>query len=281
MFLIFRLVRLARGRFQVQFHKLMLCCFGASFHRFVAGCFEQSRRPFSSLKERSMLLCEVKVLENSFIACGQYSKCELKIFYLYSVLLSSISGLGPKKIAALKESGINTLFDLLSYLPRDWIDQRRITKIKDIKAGERVVLVGHIVRSAMIYKGRARFSATLQDDTGSIEFVFFGAPHHWQARLKNGSRWVAIGKGTVFRTMQMVHPDLQALEEDEEFSGNILPIYTITESMREARMESKFLAKLYKGLFEKNLNLILPPEEHICPTGAFEFLKNATTLREF
>jgi len=189
------------------------------------------------------------------------------------VLLSSISGLGPKKIAALKESGINTLFDLLSYLPRDWIDQRRITKIKDIKAGERVVLVGHIVRSSMIYKGRARFSATLQDDTGSIEFVFFGATHHWQARLKNGSRWVAIGKGTVFRTMQMVHPDLQALEEDEEFSGNILPIYTITESMREARMESKFLAKLYKNLFEKNLNLILPPEDHICPPELLSFLK--------
>jgi len=197
------------------------------------------------------------------------------------VLLSSISGLGPKKTAALKESGISTLLDLLSYLPRDWIDQRRITKIRDIKAGERVVLVGHIVRSSMIYGGRARFSATLQDDTGSIEFVFFGATHHWQARLKNGSRWVAIGKGTVFRTMQMVHPDLQALEEDEEFSGSIVPIYTITESMRKAKMESKFFAKLYKSLFEKNLNLILPPEEHICPTELLNFLKMQPLLENF
>jgi ATP-dependent DNA helicase RecG len=205
----------------------------------------------------------------------------VKFFYLYQVLLSSIQGIGPKKTAALKECGISTLFDLLSYLPRDWIDQRRITKIRDIKAGERVVLVGCIVRSSMIYGGRARFSATLQDETGSIEFVFFGAAHHWQARLKNGSRWVAIGKGTVFRAMQMVHPDLQALEEDEEFSGSIVPIYTITEPMRKARMESKFCAKLYKSLFEKNLNLILPPEEHICPPELLNFLKMRPLIENF
>jgi ATP-dependent DNA helicase RecG len=197
------------------------------------------------------------------------------------VLLSSIPGIGAKKTAALRESGINTLLDLLSYLPRDWIDQRRITKIKDIKAGERVVLVGRIVRSSMIYGGRARFGVTLQDETGSVEFVFFGATHHWQARLKNGSRWAAIGKGTVFRTLQIVHPDLQALEEDEEFSGSIVPIYTITEPMRKARMESKFFAKLYKSLFEKNLNLILPPEEHICPPELLNFLKMQPLIENF
>jgi ATP-dependent DNA helicase RecG len=205
----------------------------------------------------------------------------VKFFIFTSVLLSSIPGLGPKKTAALRESGISTLFDLLSYLPRDWIDQRRITKIRDIKAGERVVLVGRVARSSMIYGGRARFSATLQDETGSIECVFFGAAHHWQSRLKNGSRWVAIGKGTVFRAMQMVHPDLQFLEEDEEFSGSIVPIYTITESMRKARMESKFFAKLYKSLFEKNLNLLLPPEEHICPPELLNFLKMQPLIENF
>jgi len=205
----------------------------------------------------------------------------VKFFIFTPVLLSSISGFGPKKIAALKESGISTLFDLLSYLPRDWIDQRRITKIRDIIAGERVVLVGHIVHSKMIYGGRERLIATLQDETGSIEIVFFGATHHWQGRLKNGSRWVAIGKGTVFRTIQMVHPDLQALEEGEEFSGSIVPIYTISEPMRKARMESKFFAKLYKNLFEKNLNLILLPEEHICPPELLNFLKMQPLVENF
>jgi len=208
----------------------------------------------------------------------------VKFFIFTPVLLSSIPGLGPKKIAALKEIGINTLFDLLSHLPRDWIDQRRITKIKDIKAGERVVLVGHIVHSKMIYRGRERFSATLQDETGSIEFVFFGAPHYWQGRLKNGSRWVAIGKATVFNnSMQMKRPDLQALEEGEEFSGSIVPVYKITKAMREVRVESKFLAEKYKWLFEKNknINLILPPEEHICPPELLNFLKIQPLIENF
>ncbi|MDR0516586.1 MAG: ATP-dependent DNA helicase RecG [Fibromonadaceae bacterium] len=197
------------------------------------------------------------------------------------MLLSSVPGLGPKRVAALKESGINSLFDLLSYLPRDWIDQRRITKIEDVREGERVVLVGHIVRSGMLYGKRARFSATLQDETGSIEIVFFSATHYWQAKLKNGTRWVAIGKGVVFHAVQMVHPDLQALEEDEEFSGSIVPIYTITEPMHNAKIENKFFAKLYKGLFEKNLNLILPPEEHTCPPELLSFLEMLPLIENF
>jgi ATP-dependent DNA helicase RecG len=197
------------------------------------------------------------------------------------VTLSSIPGLGPKRVAALKESGVSSLFDLLSYLPRDWIDLRRITKIKDVKEGERVVMVGHIVRSGMLFGKRARFSATLQDETGNIEMVFFSAMPYWQTRLKNGTRWVAIGKGTIFRTMQITHPDLQALEDGEEFSGSIVPIYTITEPMRKAKMESKFFAKLYKSLFEKNLNLILPPEEHICPPELLSFLKMMPLIENF
>jgi len=189
------------------------------------------------------------------------------------VILSDIRGLGPKRVAALNESGINTLWDLLRYLPRNFIDQRNITKIKDLKPDERVVLVGHITRSGITYGKRQIFTATLQDETGSIEMVFFSAASYWQARLKSGTRWVAIGKGTVFRTIQLVHPELQTLEEDEEFSGGIVPIYSITEPMRKAKMENRFFVRFYKELFWKNLSLILPPEENVCPPELLSFLK--------
>jgi len=142
-------------------------------------------------------------------------------------------------------------------------------------------LVGHIVHSEMINRGHKRFIATMQDDTGSIEFVFFRAIHIWQSLLKSGSRWVAIGKGTVFRKIQVVHPDMQALEDDDEFCGSIAPVYTITESMRKAKIESKFLAKLYKILFEKNLNLILQPEEHVCPPELLSFLKMRPLIENY
>jgi len=183
------------------------------------------------------------------------------------VLLSSIPGFGPKRIAALKESGINTLWDLLQNLPRDWLDQRRITEIREVKEDERVVLIGHIVHTEIkIGKGgKQRFIARLQDRSGSIDIVFFSATSYWKSRLKSGTRWVVAGKAAVFGSMQMAHPDMQPIEEDEEFSGSIVPIYTITEQMRKAKMENKFFAKLMKSLFEKNLKLVLPPEEHVCP----------------
>jgi ATP-dependent DNA helicase RecG len=194
------------------------------------------------------------------------------------VNLSDIPGLGPKRLTALKASGINTLWDLLQNLPRYWLDQRKITEIKDIREGERVVVIGHIARSGMVYGKRKRFSAVLQDSTGNIEITFFNATSYWQERLKKGTRWVAIGKGMVFRTMQMTHPDLQALDEGEEFSGGIAPVYSIAEPMRKAKMENSFFVKLYKNLFEKNLSLVLPPEENICPAELLFFLKIRPTL---
>jgi len=191
------------------------------------------------------------------------------------VFLSSIPGLGPKRIAALKESGINTLWNLLQNLPRDWLDQRRITEIRNVKEDERVVLIGHIVHAEIRAGkgGKQRFIARLQDQSGSIEIVFFSAISYWKNRLKSGTRWVVAGKAAVFGSMQMAHPDMQPIEEDDEFSGSIVPIYTITEPMRKAKMENKFFAKLMKLLFEKNLKLILPPEENICPPELLSFLQ--------
>ncbi|MDR1830905.1 MAG: DEAD/DEAH box helicase, partial [Candidatus Fibromonas sp.] len=190
------------------------------------------------------------------------------------MLLSSIPGLGPKRVAALKECGIDTLWDLLRNLPRDWLDQRRITDIREVKEDERVVLIGHIVHTEMKggKGGRQRLIARLQDRSGSIDIVFFSATSYWKSRLKSGTRWVVAGKAVVFGSMQMAHPDMQPIEEDEEFSGSIVPIYPITEPMRNAKMENKFFAKLMKSLFEKNLKLVLPPEEHVCPAELLSFL---------
>jgi len=212
----------------------------------------------------------------------------VKFFIFTHMLLSSIQGpnkkkLSPKRIAALKENGINTLFELLSYLPRDWIDQRQTTKIKDIKVGERVVIIGRIVNAVMPPKGRSRFIVTLQDDTGRIDLVFFHQIRQWKARLMIGSRWVAVDKATEFNSiLTMIHPkNLQPLEEGEEFSGSIVPTYVVTEAMREAALSSRFLAKLFKSLFEKNLNLMLPPEEHLCPPELLDFLKMRPILENY
>ncbi|MDR3001190.1 MAG: ATP-dependent DNA helicase RecG [Fibromonadaceae bacterium] len=181
--------------------------------------------------------------------------------------LSSISSLKPKSVAALKGIGIDTPWDLLQHIPRKWLDESQITKIKDLVEGEWVVVEGDIVKAESGY-GNRPFRVVLQDDSGSIEMVFFQKTY-WQSSLKVGMRKVAIGKVSVNeykyrRTMQLAHPKIKG---EEKYVSSIRPIYS-----ERAGLKSEFFEKHIKNLLQKDLRLILEPDEHVCPPELLSFL---------
>ncbi|MDR2579998.1 MAG: ATP-dependent DNA helicase RecG [Fibromonadaceae bacterium] len=200
--------------------------------------------------------------------------------------LSDIPDLGPKRVAALKEYGINTLWDLLKSWPREWLDEQKITQIKDVKEGKWVVLAGQIIEARIDRRGKPRFNAILQDSSGRIELVFFGKEeylNYWQSKLKNGMRLFIKGEATTnkynkFSAMQISHPEWHFFKENEEYKGSIIPVYTKTESMKKAKLSKKIFAETYKYLFGKNLSLILPPEENACPPELLSFLGFQSTI---
>jgi len=186
------------------------------------------------------------------------------IFYFYSVHLSSIPGLGPKSVAALKEIGIETPWELLQYIPRKWLDESQITKIKDLVVGEWVVVEGDIVKTEPGF-GNRPFRVILQDDSGNIEIVFFEKTY-WQSKLKKGMRRVAIGKVSInkYHAMQLAHPKIK---EEEKYVSGIRPIYS-----ERSGLKSDFFEKFIKPILEKDLRLILEANEHVCPHELLSFL---------
>jgi ATP-dependent DNA helicase RecG len=179
------------------------------------------------------------------------------------VNLSSIPGLASKRIAALEANNIRTLWDLLWYLPRKWEDLRKATKIRDIKDEGTVALIGHIIQARMRNKV---LIVRIMDDTASIEIPFFNKTSYWMQTLRVGSRWIVVGKRKATDYgLQIARIDIRPMREGEEYVGCIEPVYTITETMRESGITDKFLTEKYKWLFEKNLSLVLPPEENNCP----------------
>ena len=184
--------------------------------------------------------------------------------------LSSIPGLDdPKKIAALKASGISTLWDLLLNVPNKWLDERNITKISEARVGNRVVLVGDIVN---LKYNKGTFYATLQDASGEINLVFFHEKSAWKG-LRIGMRKLIIGDVTIYNgSLQIAHPECRAFGKNDVYNGSIVSIYPKTKFMNK-KINDKTFAKAYKFLFGKNLFLILPPEENICPPELLNFLK--------
>ena len=177
--------------------------------------------------------------------------------------ISQLPGLGPKRIEALRKAGLASVADLLYNIPRNYIDQTKVTPIGNCHVGERVVLIGTIQRSGVVRGRRSRFVATLTDGTGSIQLAFFQGANYWARRVQNGTRWLVSGQVGDYRGLQMTHPDMQSFDEDEEFSGRIQPVYSISDACREARMEQKFFRNLYKTIFKfPSLTLPdLPPRE--------------------
>lgn len=194
--------------------------------------------------------------------------------------LSSIPGLGPKRLKALSESGLNSVSDLLYNVPRTWLDRTRLNKISESRAGESVIFLGKIVRAGIVRGRTSRFLAVLDDGSGQVSLVFFRAARHWGKELTVGTRWCAIGKLGEYRGLQLVHPEMRKMDDGEDFSGGVEPVYTITEQEHSAKIEQNFFRQLYAKIFAMpNLSLPdSPPKELIQYMGLKPVLQNLKSL---
>lgn len=163
--------------------------------------------------------------------------------------LSNLPKMGPKSLDALKSAGIVSLTDFLYNIPRNYLDQTKVTRIGDLHVGDRVVLIGSISRAGMIRGRSSRFVATLTDGTGEISLTFFQGAQYQSRRIQPGSHWLVTGVVGEYRGFQMTHPDMQPFDADEKFSGQILPVYSMTEAMAKSRITQKALRNWYKVVF--------------------------------
>lgn len=188
--------------------------------------------------------------------------------------LSSLPGLGPKRLEKLNKSGLSTIADLLYNIPRTYLDQTKVSKIAELHDGDRAVVIGIITRAGIVKGRMSRFMAVLTDGTAEISLLFFRGTRFIANRVKPGTRWLVSGTVGSYRGPQLVHPDMQPFDEGEAFNGQILPVYPISEVCREAKMEQRFFRNLYKTIF--NLpGLTLP---NACPRELTDYLHFAPVM---
>ena len=182
--------------------------------------------------------------------------------------LSNLPKMGPKSLEALKSAGIVSLSDFLYNIPRTYLDQTKVSSIGNLHVGERAVVIGKIIRGGVIRGRGSRFVATLADGTGEITLTFFKGASYQSRRLQPGTRWLATGIVGEYRGLQMTHPDMQPMDEDEQFSGQILPVYSMTEAMVKARITQKALRNWYSVIFHFPALTI----SGICPKELTDYL---------
>jgi ATP-dependent DNA helicase RecG len=121
-----------------------------------------------------------------------------------------------------------------------------------------VQLKGKITKMEMVGAARKkRLVASLTDNTGTLELVWFQGINWTREKLKPGVEYVVFGKPNLFgRKISIAHPEVEPLSERNEAAGFLQPVYPLTEKLKAKYIDSKLLGKLAAAILKASVKQI-------------------------
>ena len=166
-----------------------------------------------------------------------------------------LKGVGPSRADLLKkELGIFTYQDLINLFPNRYLDKTKYYKINQLQRnGSEVQLVGKIIHLKMVEQKRGkRLVATFQDETGTLELVWFRGQKWVKDSVKLNVPYVIFGKCNWFNGFSMPHPELELLSEHKaSIRSAMQAIYPSTEKLSNKGISNKAKIKLMQTLFQE------------------------------
>ncbi len=158
--------------------------------------------------------------------------------------VDTIKGIGPHKAEVLQKVGVETVNDLLFYLPRRYDDYTQLLPIARLQPNQIVTVIG-TVRSTEVRiaaGGRKDFYMTIDDGTAPMPVTFFG--QHWLIRQIRPDQQVVIrGVTGIYRNrIQMTNPEWEFAEADNLQAARIVPVYALTEGLSAKEIRSNVKA---------------------------------------
>ncbi len=180
--------------------------------------------------------------------------------------LQWLKGVGPRRAEILAESGIVNETDLAMYFPYRHIDARDVIRLSDAKdyLWRSVTVRGTVAKvNHHSYPKPGRTSILLHDASGGYMYLMYFAYAEWIAKqYAPGDEVVAVGYVNIYRgDPQIVHPTAVEKISDEKrlIEGRILPLYRISEKMKEAHITQHQLRAMTEQLLAmRSLHSALP-----------------------
>lgn len=174
--------------------------------------------------------------------------------------LQYVKGVGPKKAAVLAHHGLNTVEDILYYFPRQYLDRTNIVPIADLKIDQPATIVGEVKAHGILYGRRKRYEVILADSSGNVSLIWFAGVKFWERTFKKGMKFAATGTPSFFQGLQIIHPDLERLDDFSDqmvHAGRIIPVYPQTSELSRVGLSSRGMRTITTFIFD-NLKEQLP-----------------------
>lgn len=152
-----------------------------------------------------------------------------------------VKGIGPKRAQILKRLNVETILDLLYYLPREYSDRSEILPIAEVKDVEgEVTIVGKVVAVQEVRPGKGMriVKVAIHDGTGIAFGVWFNQPYI-KDQFQVDDQVVFSGKMNMknynrYRKIELSNPVFEKVEaEDTVHTRRIVPMYPLTEGIHQ------------------------------------------------
>lgn len=176
----------------------------------------------------------------------------------FSTALVKVKGVGPKTGEQFALANINSISDLIEFLPYRHEDFSQIVKISDIRPGKVTIEAKcEKIETRPVRRGLRITTATLADSTGKLQAVWFNQPYR-ETQLKSGESFFFSGEFEFnYNRYQLTNPSAEKVSEMPIQTDRILPIYRSIRGLKTPLVR-KIISEL-KPLIAQ-LPETLPPE---------------------
>ena len=192
----------------------------------------------------------------------------------FQTSIEYLKGVGPNRADLLKkELGIFTFQDLANLFPNRYLDRTQFYKISQLeRTNAEVQIIGKITQIKTVsQKNRKRLIAKFEDDSGTMDLVWFKG-HKWiKENLKLNISYVIFGGTNWFNgSYSMPHPEMETLKNYEKsLRPAMQPVYPSTELLSSRGISNRVLYNLMENLFSDSQNYII----ETLPKNILETLK--------
>jgi ATP-dependent DNA helicase RecG len=171
-----------------------------------------------------------------------------------SKALVNIKGFSKPLVANLAKVGVRSIHDLLLHLPLRYIDETRVTSIRDLRVGDHVQVEGEVVHAEISYKPRKALIVRLEDASAQLTLRFLHFYPSQISTMKVGAHLRVYGEVRHgFFGYEMVHPQCRSVTQATPISEQLTPVYPTTAGLNQPNLRKAILIALAHDALEETL----------------------------
>jgi ATP-dependent DNA helicase RecG len=159
--------------------------------------------------------------------------------------LEKVKGVGVKTAEQFASAGLKTVDDLLNFLPRTHEDFSQIVKIADIHPGKMTIKARcEKISTRPVRRGLRITTATLVDDTGKLQAVWFNQPYRTTQLASSDDEFFFSGEFEFnYNKYQLSNPSAEKVSDMPVQTDRLLPVYRAIRGLK-SQLVRKILAEL-------------------------------------